>query len=212
MSQRLRFTFSRGEESQYTSHLDLARVWERAVRRARLPLAFSQGYTPHARLAFAAPLAVGTTSAAELVDLYLSEPVAPEEARERLAAQMPPGIRLETVAEIVGADPSLQSQVRAAEYEARFEGEVPGLAEAAAALLARASVPFVRRRQGKSKTLDLRPYVEALEASVEGEHSGLRLLLRVDEAGSVRPDEVLVALGLGGRPVRLHRTRLLLAG
>ncbi|MCL4464985.1 MAG: TIGR03936 family radical SAM-associated protein, partial [Chloroflexi bacterium] len=75
--QRLRVSFSRGEAAKYVSHLDLARLWERALRRARLPVAYSAGFTPHARLAFAAPLAVGITASAELVDVYLSELVPP---------------------------------------------------------------------------------------------------------------------------------------
>lgn len=211
MSQRVRLTYSRGEEARYISHLDLARLWERAARRARLPLAYSQGFTPHARISFAAPLAVGLTAEAEMVDLFLAEPLPAEEVRERLGAQMPPGLAI-TAAEVVEASgPSLQALVRAMEYEAWFAERVPGLAAAVETLLARASVPFERRREKKQKAMDLRPFVETIEVLDDAGRCGLRLRLRVEADGAARPDEVLAVLGLGGQPARLRRTRLVLA-
>ncbi|MHB1006803.1 MAG: TIGR03936 family radical SAM-associated protein [Chloroflexota bacterium] len=207
--QRLRFTYTRGADGQYISHLDMARLWERALRRARLPIVYSQGFTPHARISFAAPLAVGVTADAELVDLFLAEPLAPAEARARLAAQLPPGLALTATTEVDLSAPSVQSQVRAAVYVAEFEEAVPELGERVAALLARDAVPYERKREGKVKRIDLRPYVEAL--TVDDAAGALTLRLKLDNGGSVRPDEVLDALGLGKRPVRLHRACLVLA-
>jgi radical SAM-linked protein len=70
--QRLRLKFGRGEDLKFLSHLDLMRLWERALRRAGLPLAYSEGFTPHPQIALAAPLLVGVTSDAELMDVSLS--------------------------------------------------------------------------------------------------------------------------------------------
>ncbi len=67
--QRLRTSFSRGEELKFLSHLDLMRLWERAFRRAGISLASSEGFTPHPRISLAAPLSVGTTGQAELMDV-----------------------------------------------------------------------------------------------------------------------------------------------
>ena len=64
---RLRLKFSRGEKLKYLSHLDLMRLWERALRRAGLPAAYSEGFSPHPRISLASPLAVGVTSRAELM-------------------------------------------------------------------------------------------------------------------------------------------------
>ena len=69
--QRLRVTFSRGEELKYLSHLDVMRLWERALRRADLPLAYSQGFSPHAKISIAAPLPLGVTGERELMDIVL---------------------------------------------------------------------------------------------------------------------------------------------
>ena len=63
--QRLRIRFSRGEEIKYISHLDIMRMWERVLRRAELPLAYSEGFSHHPRISLAVPLAIGVTSDAE---------------------------------------------------------------------------------------------------------------------------------------------------
>ncbi|UCG84296.1 MAG: DUF2344 domain-containing protein, partial [Dehalococcoidia bacterium] len=69
--QRLRVTFSRSDSLKFISHLDMMRLWQRALRRADIPLAYSQGFSPHPRLSLAAPLAIGVTSSAELMDVFL---------------------------------------------------------------------------------------------------------------------------------------------
>ena len=68
--QRLRVRFSRGQEVKFISHLDIMRLWQRALHRAGIALAYSEGYTPHPRISLAAPLALGITSEAELMDVF----------------------------------------------------------------------------------------------------------------------------------------------
>ena len=86
---RLRVTYAVDEPLCYTSVLDMGRHWERMVRRARLPLAYSQGFHPHPRLLFAAPLPVGYRATRELLDLYLLHAVEPAEASAALERQSP---------------------------------------------------------------------------------------------------------------------------
>ena len=74
---RLRVRFSRGEELKFISHLDIMRLWQRALRRAGISLVYSEGFNPRPRLSLAAPLAVGVTSEAELMDIYLTGQVSP---------------------------------------------------------------------------------------------------------------------------------------
>ncbi len=121
--QRVRVTFATGDSVKYVGHLDLARAWERAIRRARLPLAYTQGFNPQPRLQFAAALPVGYTSQAELADIFLNEALDPEAAVARLAAALPEGIRPLAAVEVPREAPSLQSQVVAASYRvAVYEG------------------------------------------------------------------------------------------
>jgi radical SAM-linked protein len=209
--QRLRVVFARGDELKYVAHLDMARLWERAVRRSRLPLAYSSGFTPHPRITFAAPLAVGVTAGHELMDLQLAEPVAPAQVRDRLNAQLPPGLKILEVVEEDSAAASLQARLRAVEYEVTLREGAPHLAEAVAALLAKEQIPFERVRDGKVKVLDLRPFIEALGLPTEGEGRVLSMRLRVEASGAIRPDEVLAALGISDDGVRIHRSRVVLA-
>src|SRR5512136_1970848 len=115
--QRLRLTFSRGEEIKYISHLDLMRLWQRALRRADIPLVYSQGFSPHPRLSLAAPLAVGVTSVGELIDIFLERRVSPHFFIKVVKEQLPRGIDISEVTEMGLGLPSLQSQVRNAEYK-----------------------------------------------------------------------------------------------
>src|SRR3990172_6617082 len=105
--QRLRLTFSRGEAVKHLSHLALMRLWERALRRADLPLAYSQGFSPHPRLSLAAPLAIGVTSSAELMDIFLERRVSPLFLLKTLKGQLPGGIDLLEVLEVGLGLPSL---------------------------------------------------------------------------------------------------------
>jgi len=92
--QRLRFRFGRGEELKYISHLDLMRLWSRALRRAGLPVAYSEGFSPHPKISLAAPLPIGVTSEAELMDITLWKPVSPHFAMKSLVPRLPRGIDL----------------------------------------------------------------------------------------------------------------------
>ncbi len=91
---RYRLTFSKGEEVKYISHLDLMRSLERALRRADLPLDYSLGFNPRPKISIAAPLAVGVTGTAELMDVILYRPVDPQSLLERLNASLPGGVRI----------------------------------------------------------------------------------------------------------------------
>ena len=114
--QRLRITFSRGDEVKYLSHLDMMRLWERALRRANIPLAYSQGFSPHPRISIAAPLPIGVTGDGELMDIMLQKRMSPNVVIKALGEQLPCGIGVHGVAQVPLTLPSLQSQVRQAEY------------------------------------------------------------------------------------------------
>ena len=122
---RVRIAFSKGAGIRFISHLDLVRLWERAMRRAQLPLAYTHGFTPHPRLTFAAPLALGVTADRELMDALFTERLGLDELRDRLAAQLPPACRvvdLQTVA--LDAAP-LMAALRWAEYRVLCSESLP---------------------------------------------------------------------------------------
>jgi radical SAM-linked protein len=211
--QRLRVTFTRGEEMKYITHLDMMRFWERALRRAALPVTYSEGFSPHPQIALAAPLAVGVTSDCELMDVFLDERMTPRAFIEALSTQIPPAIAITGAREAGMALPSLQADVRAAEYE--VDAPAPAGLDLEAAvrdLLAAESIPWQHRRDEEVKSYDLRPLViELAVVQRNGAPARLRMLLRNDSTtGAGRPEQVALALGLGAS-TRIHRTRLVLA-
>ncbi len=120
---RLRVRFSRGEEIKFISHLDIMRLWERTFRRAQITLAYSEGFSPHPRISLAAPLAVGVTSQAELMDVFLVKMVSPHWFAGVVSHQLPAGLGILGVFHIPLTVPSLQSQVRHAEYRVELATE-----------------------------------------------------------------------------------------
>lgn len=212
---RYRVSYTRGPEMRYVSHLDLQLVWERTFRRARLPIAHSQGFTPHPRFHMASALPVGFTSRCELADIWLDLPLPLPQLREDLQRAAPPGLMIDRIEQVPLSLPALQTLVRTAEYEAAFPFEgileagkdappVPIHQQMVSDFLAASSL--VRERRGKM--YDLRPLVHSLELT---ENGILKMSLAAREGATARPEEVLSALGLDPSQARVERTRLILA-
>jgi radical SAM-linked protein len=114
---RIRLFFAKGPALRYIGHLDLARAWERALRRADLPVAWTQGFTPRIRLTFAAPLSLGTVSDREIAEVFFTDRVDVDVVMAKLGAQLPLGCKLLSVTSVPVTGSSLASQVRWASYE-----------------------------------------------------------------------------------------------
>ena len=207
--QRLRLTFSKDGPARYISHLDLARALERALNRAALPVAYTQGFNRRPRLALAAALPLGYTSAAEVADVWLTEAMAPEVFGARLMARMAPGIVISDVAQVPLVAPSLQQQLAESVYEVGFPDGVDGegLRRSVAELLAAGSLMRERRRPKDSRpqTFDLRPLL--LDVAVEEDEDGaprLRLRLVQSATQTARPGTTLADLAALKTPFRPH--------
>ncbi|MBV8085015.1 MAG: DUF2344 domain-containing protein [Chloroflexi bacterium] len=203
--QRHRVTFEKGEPVRYVSHLDLMRTWERTLRRAGLHPAHTQGFNPRPRLVFAAPLPVGVTSTAELVDVIVEDELDAAEFRARVEPALPPGLVVTNVVEVALDTPPLMATIVSSDYVADL-GE-PITAAALKAFLDCEHVAYQRSRKAGTKQADMRPAVLDLWLADGGRKLGMRLRLDV-EGLAVRPDEVLQALGLEAR--RVQRTALAL--
>jgi radical SAM-linked protein len=210
--QRLRIRFSRGQELKFISHLDIMRLWQRALHRAGLPLAYTEGFSPHPKISLAAPLAVGVTSQAELADVFCSKWVSPHSFTAALSQQLPTGITILQVHMVAPTLPSLQSQVRYAEYELEVETAKQGTEVKAALehLLSLEQLPWHHQRDTGTRSYDLRALINDLW--LVGCHNGrstIGMRLRCDSSGSGRPEQVAVALGFS-YPSLIHRTKLIL--
>ncbi|CAG0973778.1 hypothetical protein ARNL5_01904 [Anaerolineae bacterium] len=204
---RVRITFSKQGALRYTGHLDLHRLWERAMRRASLPISYSQGFHPQPKISLAAALPLGFASLSEVLDVRLNEEIPVENISSRLKDNLPADIRILNIESVEEHAPALQTQVLSAVYDIHLTEPVDGaeLTRMVEALMMSESA--VRERRGKS--YDLRPLIEML--SVVTEASGnvwLRMTLAAREGATGRPEEVLNALGIAPEYTRIERTRL----
>ena len=211
--QRLRVKFRRGAELKFISHLDIMRLWVRALRRARVPLVYSEGFSPHPRISLAAPLSVGITGEGEFMDVTVSRPVSPHWFMNAVNGQLPHGIEVLEVYPIAPTVPSLQSQVRYAHYLVEVATTKPEeeIKADIRRLLSLEHLPWHHERDTGRRDYDLRALID--DISVGGCHDGtcvLEMRLRCDESGSGRPEQVVYALGFNERPKSVQRTRLVL--
>jgi radical SAM-linked protein len=211
---RLRLKFSRGELLKFLSHLDLMRLWERSLRRSGVELSYSEGFSPHPRISLAAPLAVGVTSVAELMDIFLEARITAGLFIEKVGAQLPGGIEIIEILPVAVEAPSLQSRLRFAEYAVVVgtTGNAGEAGEKLAALLAKETVPWHHARDTGERYYDLRPLISALWLEgKKGDGLVIGMKLRCDASGSGRPEQVVKALGFNGMPQSIQRTRLVFA-
>jgi radical SAM-linked protein len=213
--QRLRVTFAKGDAIKYTSHLDLARAWERALRRGGVPLAYSAGFNPRPKLQLAAALPLGHTGETELLDVWLEEPMQVEAFLRALVPVLPAGLTVSQVTPVGAKEPALQTQIVAAEFIVTVEWR-PEMTEARSGpdeavearverVLAAEELPQERR----GRQYNLRPLIERLWVErMEEETVVLGMQLAAREGATARPEAVLEALGMGGSFARYHRRRL----
>jgi radical SAM-linked protein len=208
--QRLRLTFRKQGATRYIGHLDLARTLERSLNRAQIPIAYTQGFNKRPRMALAAALPLGYLSECEMADIYLSEKMEPEAAREQMMRRMAPGIEVWQVEEVDLRAPALQTLTAVTIYTALLLDPVDpiGLQQTIDTLLTADTI--IRER--RNKEYDLRPLIEDISLTATDNGSTLidmRLTMRPGKTG--RPDEVLRELELDPMAARITRTEIVLA-
>ncbi|TDD69239.1 DUF2344 domain-containing protein [Jiangella aurantiaca] len=190
--QRLRVRFAKRGRLRFTSHRDFQRAFERALRRADVPMAWSQGFTPHPRVSYAGAAPTGAASEAEYLELAVTRVCDPEQVRAALDSALPPGL---DIVEVVEAGPgALADRLQASSWAIQLPGAVPEQAAAAVtAFLTAASVPVERLTKNGVRQLDPRAAVLRLTADTAADPVTLRAVIR-HQSPTVRPDEVLAGL------------------
>jgi radical SAM-linked protein len=199
----MRIVFRKGEQVKYISHLDLLRAWERLIRRARLPLAYTQGFNPHPRITIAMPLAVGCSGENEVLDVLFwfeneNRVELEHTVLEALDEVMPPGFSVVSVSEVSRQDPALATLFQEAHYQIVLEDIEPSEAQARITEWMAKEEAIVEYRR---KSFDLRPLVGALSLGTSSPAEPGRVFLEAtllrDQRGRIgRPDVLLQALGL----------------
>jgi len=200
---RIRITFSKQGALRYTGHLDLHKLWERAARRAELPLAYSQGFHPQPKMNIAAALPLGFSSICEVLDLRLEQEIPMAGLREKLQATLPPDIQVQSIEQVDERSPTLQTQVLSAEYEIQGIDSDLGLELNRKIESVMTANSIIRTR--REKQYDLRPLIETLSL-MDGK---IFMRLAAREGATGRPEEVLDELGIQFDETRIERTRLI---
>ncbi|MCQ2559389.1 MAG: TIGR03936 family radical SAM-associated protein [Clostridia bacterium] len=209
--------------ARYLSHLDLLRTFERAMRRANLPLAYTQGFNPHPKISFAAPLSVGIAGLAEYLDVELLEFWEPERLLAALENQLPSGLKL-NLAFVLSEQVSLMAKTAWAEYQATIQlspkpdwlklQELTQAYLAQPALVVNRATKAVRHRRGQPPlhAYDIRPGLPSLALAQEPDGCTLTFHDKCGSEGNIKPAEVIDSwlefVGLKRESLELVRTQL----
>jgi radical SAM-linked protein len=194
-SQRIRVRFRKGDRVRYISHLDVLRFWERAIRRAELPLSYSQGFTPHPKLAFASPLPVGFTAEREVMDVTLDERVPIDEFARRLRVESTEDLAVVAVEEVALNAPPPQAAMLWADYSMAMPGLQPAEAEAAIQQFnQRETIPWREERGERIREYDLRTATAWLRWRPADGGVVLSMRMQADQLLTARPEAIAAAL------------------
>ncbi|MCC7447436.1 MAG: DUF2344 domain-containing protein [Anaerolineae bacterium] len=201
--QRLRITFGKIDSQKYVGHLDLFKTWERILRRAEIGLSYSMGFNARPKMQLATALPLGLTSACELLDIWLDQPIPLEGLAERLMAVSPPGLPIYQIVEVPLKGAALQTLLDTSVFmlTPREPIDVDNLRRRVADLLAQERIMRTRR----DKPYDLRPLIRSLSVDDTGT---IRAELSASEAATGRTDELVDALGLPEFTFAIHRVAI----
>lgn len=190
---KVRIKFSKTGHTKFIGHLDTMRYFQKAVRRAELPIAFSGGYSPHMIMSFAAPLGVGITSQGEYFDMELTETVPTSEIVRRLNDTMAEGFRVLAARQVEdGKAGKAMSLVAAADYHIEFrEGKEPEAdwKSKIPEFLSRKEILVSKVTKNGEKMVDIRPYVYKME--LQGDK--IFMMLASASANYTKPETVMNA-------------------
>ena len=208
---KARIKFRKNGVMKFIGHLDIMRYFQKAIRRAEIPIAFTSGYSPHMIMSFANPLGVGLTSDGEYFDIELTESIASKEAVRRLNEQMVDGMEIVSFVQIPDDKKSKgMSIVAGADYLSSVKnGSLPeDLAEKLEAFYAQNEICVVKKTKKSEKEVDIRPMIYKLECR-DG-----KIYMRVAEGSvqNLKPELVTEAfvryLGMDAEEVTFTHHRL----
>jgi len=189
---RMLAVFEKGERIRHIGHLDIQRSVQRGLRRSGLPVAYSQGFSPHILITFASALSTGACGKREIMDVTMAEDVNEEEFMSKMNKAMPPEMQLKEARAVDNKHPSLMGMVRAAVYDLMIRDEKTGqkLTDAIPAMMAKERIPAMRKTKTKLTEVDIKPLI--FEIHGEGNHIHATLVL--NERESCKPQMLLEAL------------------
>lgn len=207
---RLSITYAKTGVLRYTGLLDMQRLWERLVRRAQLPVVYSQGFHPQARIQQACALPLGFTSTCEILDIWLENSYLTSEIARSIQSTAPPGIEIKHLEEVDLHMPALQTLVVSSEYLAELLEPIDIADLTTRVSNLNSATTLIRTR--REKAYDLRPLIEDLKVigGKQTDYPKLFMRMAAREGATGRPEEVMASLEYPALNTRIERTRLIL--
>jgi radical SAM-linked protein len=216
---RIRIAFAKENDAKFIGHLDLTKVFERALRRAGLPMLFSEGFNPHPKISFGSALALGATSVREYVDIDLAEDIKPADFMIKMQAQLPQGIVILAAKEVAQKSKPLMAVLNCTSYQVKTPILLPlaqeKLDEELDEFLAQEDIAYVRYSKKGRQEKNLRPFIRELKGTVvNDQYVEFGMELEINDQGSVKPIELVGVLReFGELPLdvegtRVHRTAI----
>ena len=211
--ERIRITYEKTGAMRYTSHLDLQKVWIRALLRAKLPLAYTQGFHPTPKVAYAWPLPLGWETKGELMDIWLDDPEGKEADREVFIRDvnnsLPAGLRILEIGKLPYSDPALTIIIQSAVYQIFFS-EIKDMEELNSKMSLLMDQDTIERER-RGKIYDMKPLIEVWSC---GETSDGEIFMEIQmaarDSAMGRPDELAAALGFDPFAVNIIREKYIL--
>lgn len=201
--------FEKMGRMSWFSHLDLQNTVQRALRRAQLPVAYSQGFNPHVLTSFATALSVGCQSRGEVMEVEMAGEISPEEFAEKLNACLPDGLKVRRCAPVPDSAPALMAKVAEAGYD--ITAPNADLTQAVEAFLKAEEVMVEKRSKTKTRLVNIRPMVHEITCAFDGKDSRLSMVLEQTNANALKVELVMQALA-PEQEFRFVRTALYAAG
>ena len=175
--QRVRIKYTK--DNPFIGHLDVVRLWERAIRRTELPILYSEGFNPRQKISFGPPLPLGFTSECELLDLLLKENYSLGNLEEELNKSLPMGFKIISAKNVPLHFPSLSKSIKMTTYRCRVSEDISAIIKE----ILRKEKIIVNRQ---SKQIDIRPFIKDITQS----DSFVFITAQCDEKGALKGQEI----------------------
>lgn len=194
---KYRLEITKGESVRYISHLDFASLMQRAICRAHLPAAYSEGFNPHMKISFASALSVGITSEAEYMDLELKKDICQPELFDKLSKALPPGVKLLRAKQIDMRAKALMSIVDEGSYfiSLPYKDDLNTITNAIEKFNQAKEIIIVRETPKKRKEIEIKQYLpKAMKYTLKDDTLNISLNIKITSTGTTKPNEVLDVL------------------
>lgn len=186
---KYRLKFSKKDKMIFIGHLDLLTFFQRAVKRAKLPIAYSKGFNPHQQMSFAVPLSLGCSGYGEYVDIELTEPVEPENIKQRLNAASNKGFRIIEARPLEAWEKTGAAIVTAADYRVTLPERIENADSVINELMALKEMNIERTSKRKTRVVNIRPDIFSLFAE-NGDKTVLNMRIATGSANNLKAELV----------------------